>query len=81
MPSDPKVQMIQRVKAIIIHPEGKPIFDAMATTIEIDDEAAGEFVVVRQGDKAIAINPEEWPIIMDSIHEMARACIPMRRKS
>jgi hypothetical protein len=80
MPSDPKVRMIKRAKAIVIHPEGKPIFDAMATVIEIDDQAAGEYVEVKQGDRSISINPEEWPMIMDSIHEMVRACIPMRGK-
>jgi hypothetical protein len=72
--------MIKRVKSIIIHPEGRPIYDEMATTIEIDDEAGGEFVVIKQHDKVIAINPEEWPVIRDAISEMVSACIPMRSK-
>jgi hypothetical protein len=80
MPSDSNTKMVKRVRTIIIHPEGKLIFDEMATTIEIDDEAAGEFVVVRQDDKAISINPEEWPVIRDAIAEMVSACIPMRSK-
>lgn len=50
----------------------------MATTVEIIDEAAGEFVVVEQhgrtGIGKIMINPEEWPAIRRAIDRMIREC-------
>ncbi len=48
---------------ITLVPEGKPIFDEEGWDIEIDNQAAGEFVVVRSntpGYDKIAINPWEW---------------------
>ena len=37
-----------RPTRFIVAPAGEPIFSSFATTIEIDDEAGGEFVRVRQ---------------------------------
>jgi hypothetical protein len=48
----------------------------MATTIEIADEAAGEFVkVTSQTDnvdhhESVLISPEEWPLVKDSIDKL-----------
>ena len=36
------------VREITIKPVGKPIFDELATSIRIDDEASGPFLVVSQ---------------------------------
>ena len=69
----------KRIKAIVVFPEGEPIFSELATTIEIDDESGGEFVVVsqygaiREGN-GVAINPEEWPHLRDAIDEMIKQC-------
>lgn len=56
-----------------ITPEGEPIFSEQATEISIDDEAAGEFIVIKQPmrtDGGIAINPDEWPIISKTVERM-----------
>ena len=63
----------------IVLPEGEPIFSERATTIEIDDEAGGEFIRVRQcpdgePEAVININPEEWPLIRSAINRAVRLC-------
>lgn len=55
------------------------IFAENATHVEIDDEAAGEFVTVKQdrdGLEAgeIAIEPEEWPALRAAIDQMVKEC-------
>lgn len=64
--------------AYIVLPEGEPMFSEMATTIELDDEGAGLFVVVSQSGKdeagKISICPEEWPLIRDAIEQHLRLC-------
>lgn len=69
-----------RIKAVVVVPNGEPIFGEVATTISIDDEAAGEFVnVSQQGghtkyEKHLLIDPNEWPIIRDAIDLMIGQC-------
>ena len=67
-----------RVTRLLVLPVGEPAFSEMATTVEIDDEAGGEFVVVSQCGRVdlgkIAINPEEWPALRAAINRMVRAC-------
>ena len=63
----------------IVLPEGEPVFCEQATTIEIDDEAGGEFIRVRQcpdgePEAVININPEEWPLIRSAINRAVRLC-------
>ena len=56
-----------------VAPEGEPIFSEMATDICIDDDSAGEYIVIKQltrNDGTIAINPEEWDIIKATIDQM-----------
>jgi len=55
-----------------IAPEGEPIFSEMATDICIDDDAAGEYIVLKQVTRndSIAINPEEWDVIRATIDQM-----------
>lgn len=68
---------ITRVTRISIMPEGEPIFSEQCTHVEIEDEADGEFVVVRQqsehvdgGGQEIQIAPHEWPPLRDAIDEL-----------
>lgn len=67
---------ISRVAAILVCREGDPIFGELVTKIEIDDQAAGEFIKVvqeRGGEKErqeIEIDREEWPIIRDAINKL-----------
>lgn len=67
-----------RVTRLTVLPEGQPMFSEMATTVEIADEAAGEFVEVTQHGRAdigkIAINPEEWPALRAAINRLIRQC-------
>jgi len=70
--------MKPRITQLTVVPEGMPIFDELAITVTIDDEAGGEFVVVRgQTDThhgSVAINPSEWPALRDAIDQMVKEC-------
>ena len=70
-----------RTLAIMVKPEGEPTFSELATTIQIEDESGGEFVVVSQHGTPemgqIAINPEEWPTLRDAIDRMIAECRPI----
>jgi hypothetical protein len=60
-----------------IIPDGAPLFDELATDIEVVDEAAGEFVEVIQhtdGCGKIQIDPEEWPTIRKAIDNAVKLC-------
>jgi len=67
-----------RVTAMTVAPENEPLFSEMATTVSIEDEAAGEFVVVEQTGRTdigkICINPEEWPALRAAIDLMIAQC-------
>lgn len=67
-----------RVTALVVLPVGQPTFSEMATTVEIADEAAGEFVEVKQRGRIdigkIQINPEEWPALRAAIDRMIAEC-------
>jgi len=71
---------ITRTLKICILPENEPIFSEMATEIEIEDEAAGEYVKVTQNGgsvesgKSILITSEEWPQIKAGIEQMLAEC-------
>ena len=66
----------KRVTQITLLPEGAPLFDVLATVIQIDDEVAGEFVTVKNVDReqGIAIDVNEWPILRSAIDEMIGNC-------
>jgi hypothetical protein len=69
--------MITRVTKLTITPDGEPLFSERATDVLIDDEAAGEFVVVEQhadGMGKIAIDPDEWPTLRAAINRMVKGC-------
>lgn len=74
--------MIERTTRIVVLPPGEPLFSELATEIEIQDEAGGEFVVVRQcrdtADKAgeIKVDPEEWPELRAAVDRMVAQCQP-----
>lgn len=70
----------QRITAVALVPEGEPLFSEMVTHVRIEDEAAGEFVVVSQsrasGEQSIQIDVSEWPALRDAITEMVALCRP-----
>jgi hypothetical protein len=66
-----------RVTQITIVPEGEPIFCDLGYTVKIDDEAAGEFVVIEDhsdDEGRIAINPQDWPALRRAINKMVNNC-------
>lgn len=63
----------------IVAPAGEPTFSERATIIEIDDEAGGEFVVIRQQtdqqhDQRIAFDADEWPVLRRAIDYAVKQC-------
>lgn len=63
-----------RVTRLHVLPEGEPLFSEQAFTVEIDDEAGGEFVVVSDCDGKIRLSPEEWPALCRAINQMVKEC-------
>ena len=67
-----------RITQITVVPEKEPLFSESATKVSIEDEAAGEFVVIRQSasteNGTIAINSGEWPAIRDAVERMIKEC-------
>lgn len=61
---------ITRTTALTVLPEGKPIFDELATKIEIEDESGGEFLIIRQENGSIRIGRDEWPELIRAIDRM-----------
>ena len=62
------------VSAVLVRPVGAAIYAEGVTRIEIDDEAAGPYVVVTQEGAKIGIMAEEWPMIRSAIDEFVRWC-------
>lgn len=67
-----------RVTAVIVNKTDEPIFSETATKIEIDDEAAGEYLKISQDNRYIQITPEEWPEIKSQIDKMILQCREMK---
>jgi len=66
-----------RVTQITIVPEGEPIFCDLGYTVKIDDEAAGEFIVIEDHNDEygkIGININEWPALRSAINRMVKNC-------
>ena len=57
-----------------IHLTPDTIFNERAFSIEIDDEGAGEFLVIRSlapwAENALAIEAGEWPALRDAVDLM-----------
>ena len=67
-----------RTVKVSVVPKGEPIFHNGVTSIEIIDEAAGEFLEVTQcndsNDGKIVIDPCEWPALRTAIDKMIKEC-------
>lgn len=69
-----------RVVRVMVGLKNARVFDDMALFIEIDDEAAGEFIKLSKntdnlaGTSSISITKEEWPIVKKAIDEMMEKC-------
>jgi hypothetical protein len=78
-PYEEMTEYTTSILSVIVKPPADRIFSEMATTISIDDESGGEFVVVRQNaDRLqageIQITPEEWPSLRSAINKMVMMC-------
>ena len=67
-----------RTTRLVVLRKGAELYDESATTVEIDDESGGEFLVVSQShmDKhsTLKIDPAEWPYLRDAIDQLACEC-------
>lgn len=70
-----------RILSLIVLPEGEAIFSEQATTITIEDDAGGEFIVIEQqglaGAGKIRIDPTEWTALKEAIDRMIGECRPL----
>ena len=62
-----------------VGPENVPIFDEQNFVLTIEDEAAGEFLIVQSQQESlkageIRIDPQEWEELKDAIDTMIAAC-------
>ncbi len=66
------MKYVTRVTQVTVAPDGAAVFSEDATTITIEDEGGGEFVIVSQPgrDKDIGIASDEWPAIREAIDRM-----------
>ena len=68
-----------RTLKIAVCVKGEPIFHEGVTTIEITDEASGEFLTITQCNDevdpgSIKIDSDEWPHIRAAIDKMVKEC-------
>lgn len=68
-----------RVLKVGLMTKEQAVFNDGVVTIEIDDEAAGEFLVVRQvthegPEGKLSIDPRQWPAIRAAIDKMIAEC-------
>jgi hypothetical protein len=70
--------MQTRIVKVMVAPEGANLFDLGVFFVEIDDEAGGEFVKVKQNleppDSGIEIDPKDWPKLRAAIDDMVKFC-------
>lgn len=67
-----------RIVKILINKEDEQLFAETVTSVEITDEAAGEFLTVSQvtseAHSSIKIDPEEWPTLREVIDQLMKEC-------
>ena len=67
-----------RVIKVIVVPKGEPLFSELATFIEIDDEAAGEYIKIsqpsRQENGTVCFDGEEWELVRLEIDKAFANC-------
>ena len=63
-----------RTLKVAILASGEPIFAENCITVEIVDEAAGEYVEIEQDGSKIHVSPEEWPMLRSALDQMIGSC-------
>ena len=74
-----EIKMEIRTTQLTVLPENEPIFSEYATTVTICNDAAGDYLKIRQifdqsEEGTIHIDPKEWPSLRDAINEMIEEC-------
>ena len=72
--------MKTRTTQLTVAPDGQPIYSEQAFTVTIDDEAGGEFVLIRSNletlpSGTISVSPDEWPALREAIERMISECV------
>ncbi len=66
------------ITQVVVVEDGEVLHHDSATTITIEDEAAGEFVTISQhideGVMTLKVDPAEWPTLRDAIDMMISKC-------
>lgn len=73
------MKYVSRVTQVTVQPEGKPLYDATSTIIDIDDEGGVEFVEITQypedkDEQSIRVAPEDWPMIRKAVDDLIKQC-------
>jgi len=71
------VRYEQRTTELAVVPaEESRIYDGRTMRVRVDDEGAGEFVIVFDGatSQEVRINEDVWPMLRASIDEMLSRC-------
>ena len=63
-----------RTTKIIVGVKGEQLFCESITEIEIIDEAAGEFIEIRQDDEKLRFDADEWVHVRAAINKMFKLC-------
>jgi len=78
-PTPPAAYHTRIAALAVVYTRENCLFDETTTFVRIDDEAAGEFVVVEQTGcdlGKIHIDPGEWPVLRQAIDRMIDECQP-----
>jgi hypothetical protein len=62
-----------KIASFILKPKTEPLFSEQATTISVDDEAAGAFVVIKQdgrNDNSVRIDFSEWDMLTEAVRKL-----------
>lgn len=73
------MKLEERILKVVVLPEGELIYAESALYVTIEDEGAGEFIVLNQDDhegheQRIVIDVEEWPAYRAAIDKMIKGC-------
>ena len=68
---------LTRVTRYTIAPQGEPLFAERAIQVELDDEAAGEYIkITTQFDDAenqqVSLDIEEWPHVEAAVRKLIK---------
>jgi hypothetical protein len=66
-----------RATRLHVIPKGAELFNGNGFTVALDDEGAGEFVIIAgNGERTngFAVDPKSWPPLRDAIDLMIREC-------